>query len=142
MEKCPFCGAKKSGPYTLEFRCGTIGINHFSQITWSLSEYCYRQQIATRAEQIASLQLSLKSLQEHHEAQVKDLRGTVEQQAELIQEAVEVVRAVSAYEPKHDGFSCHFCEAGFFTIPHQPSCVKLKAQSILPKLEEAIKEKP
>jgi hypothetical protein len=106
-------------------------------LKWKKRTEHLETQLAAQADEIDQLKAVVDNLKE----EITDKDCTIGSQAELIREAAEVVRALSDYEPIHDGFSCHFCQAGFFTIPHQPNCSKIKAAAMLPRLE-AVGEKP
>ena len=74
MDTCPFCGAKKLSPYipyTLEFRCGTTGIQHLSQITCVRSSYCYETELTQTRERLAVAEAELAEGKEVNNAEDK-----------------------------------------------------------------------
>ncbi len=98
------------------------------------------RQLAQFEKQLAMSDTALDELQQIFTGQLlinKGFRDELAQHRALFGEAVEVVKRVSEYEPKYDGFSCAFCNAGFFNVPHQHDCIKLIAQALIPKLEKA-----
>jgi len=132
---CPFCEALHGSPFVRnDFQCGTEGDQHQSQITWRRSDKCYKRQLTQQAEQIATLELSLKSLQEHHEAQTKDWEGKECQQADLLRQALEMV----LLQRKHL-LACKPCMQLAAAGGFWEEC-DAKAQALIPNLEKVLEE--
>ncbi len=90
MKVCPKCGAIQVENLVIDvisFQCGSnLMLDGLER-----SQICYETQLTQQANQIATLELSLKSLQEHHEAQTKDWKGKVARQVDLLRQTLEVV---------------------------------------------------
>ena len=86
------------------FMCGTFWMKGRDNVQFdrnTRSVICYEFQLAQQADQIASLELSLASFQEHHEAQTMDWENKVAQQAELLREALPLIKELA---------ECRCCE--------------------------------
>jgi hypothetical protein len=91
LDECPFCGGRKSSPYALEFRYGTTGLQHLSQITWRRSHRCYEAQIAALSAELDHISECNRDLTDENMyllAEITALR-------QGLRDAVEVVRAAS-----------------------------------------------
>ena len=105
---CPGCGAKKSNPYLLEFRCGTTGLQYRGRITWRYSDYCKDHQLARK------------------DALIREATEVVEGLEEIL-----IQQEGTGYEC----VSCYGWHKDPEKINHIGECKLIKAAALLPKLK-------